>query len=141
MAQLENLPAPLRILAFLLLLGSLWLPLAASIALWSRDANQTTIWAMALLFMGFLALIQRWGRWLHQDPQILRTYGLGFDLQSCRELLLGQELTGIPDSILALADQAVTIPQFGLVESLNVQTAAAVAVYEYLRQHGDRHAE
>ena len=89
MAQLANLPAPLRILAFLLLLGSLWLPLAASIALWSRDANQTTIWAMALLFMGFLALIQRWGHWLHQDPQILRTYGLGFDLQSRRELLLG----------------------------------------------------
>lgn len=51
-------------------------------------------------------------------------------------LLLGQELTGIPDAILALADHAVTIPQFGLVESLNVQTATAIAVYEYMRQHG-----
>ena len=51
-------------------------------------------------------------------------------------LLLGQELTGIPNEILALADHAVTIPQFGLVESLNVQTATAIAIYEYMRQYG-----
>jgi len=44
---------------------------------------------MALLFLGFLVLIQRWSRWLYHDPQIFRTYGLGFDLQSRRELLLG----------------------------------------------------
>jgi tRNA guanosine-2'-O-methyltransferase len=49
-------------------------------------------------------------------------------------LLLGQELTGIPDAILSLADQRLVIPQFGLVESLNVQTAAAIAIYEYVRQ-------
>lgn len=50
-------------------------------------------------------------------------------------LLLGQELTGIPAAILAHCDQRVTIPQFGLVESLNVQTAAAIAMYEYIKQH------
>jgi tRNA G18 (ribose-2'-O)-methylase SpoU len=51
-------------------------------------------------------------------------------------LLLGQELTGIPESLLRLCDHAITIPQFGLVESLNVQTAAAIAIYEYVRQRG-----
>jgi tRNA G18 (ribose-2'-O)-methylase SpoU len=76
---------------------------------------------------------------LDANPKALSLPQFRFPLRSV--LLLGQELTGIPDSILTLADQAVTIPQFGLVESLNVQTAAAVAVYEYLRQHGDRHAE
>ncbi|MFM7426005.1 MAG: TrmH family RNA methyltransferase [Elainella sp.] len=49
-------------------------------------------------------------------------------------LLLGQELTGIPPALQGLADWRLTIPQFGLVESLNVQTAAAIAAYEYVRQ-------
>ena len=50
-------------------------------------------------------------------------------------LLLGQELTGIPASLQACCQQIVTIPQFGLVRSLNVQTAGAIAIYEYIRQH------
>jgi tRNA guanosine-2'-O-methyltransferase len=49
-------------------------------------------------------------------------------------LVLGQELTGIPPKILQQCDRTVSIPQFGMVESLNVQTAAAIAVYEYVRQ-------
>ncbi len=49
-------------------------------------------------------------------------------------LLLGRELTGIPDHILALCDGALMIPQYGRVESLNVQTAGAIAMYEYNRQ-------
>lgn len=51
-------------------------------------------------------------------------------------LLLGRELTGIPAHLLAQCDQTLVIPQYGLVDSLNVQTAAAMAVYEYLRQWG-----
>lgn len=50
-------------------------------------------------------------------------------------LLLGQELTGIPLQILRQCDRVVTIPQYGLVESLNVQQAGAIAIYEYLKQH------
>lgn len=50
-------------------------------------------------------------------------------------LLLGQELTGIPPNILHQCDYSVTIPQFGLIESLNVQTAGSIAIYEYIRQH------
>lgn len=50
-------------------------------------------------------------------------------------LVLGQELTGIPADLLTCCDDRVTIPQAGLVESFNVQTAAAIAIYEYVRQH------
>lgn len=50
-------------------------------------------------------------------------------------LVLGRELTGIPDDVLVGCDRRVTIPQYGLVESLNVQQAGAIAIYEYLRQH------
>jgi tRNA guanosine-2'-O-methyltransferase len=42
-------------------------------------------------------------------------------------LMLGRELTGIPAEVLE--------PQAGLVESFNVQTAAAIAMYEYACQH------
>ncbi|WP_346290668.1 RNA methyltransferase [Sphaerothrix gracilis] len=49
-------------------------------------------------------------------------------------LVLGRELTGIPAEIGQVCDGAIAIPQFGLVESLNVSTAAAIAVYEYIRQ-------
>ncbi len=49
-------------------------------------------------------------------------------------LVLGRELTGIPADIESLCDVALTIPQYGRVESLNVQTAGAIAIYEYNRQ-------
>ncbi|HIK46135.1 MAG TPA: RNA methyltransferase [Leptolyngbyaceae cyanobacterium M65_K2018_010] len=51
-------------------------------------------------------------------------------------LLLGRELTGIPSEILTQCDQTLAIPQYGLVDSLNVQTAAAMALSEYIRQWG-----
>lgn len=50
-------------------------------------------------------------------------------------LVLGRELTGIPPEVLFICQVNLTIPQFGLVESLNVQTAGAIGVYEYMRQH------
>lgn len=50
-------------------------------------------------------------------------------------LVLGRELTGIPEAVLVGCDRIVTIPQYGLVDSLNVQQAGAIAIYEYLRQH------
>ena len=49
-------------------------------------------------------------------------------------LVLGRELTGIPADIVALCDVVLVIPQYGRVESLNVQTAGAIAIYEYNRQ-------
>lgn len=69
---------------------------------------------------------------LESHPQALPLPSFRFPSRSV--LLLGQELTGIPPALQALADQRLTIPQFGLVESLNVQTAAAIAAYEYVRQ-------
>jgi tRNA G18 (ribose-2'-O)-methylase SpoU len=51
-------------------------------------------------------------------------------------LVLGRELTGIPPAVAAACDQTVAIPQYGLVPSLNVQTAAALAIYAYLCQWG-----
>lgn len=54
-------------------------------------------------------------------------------------LVLGRELTGIPAAILEKCQGAIAIPQFGHVESLNVQTAAAIAIYEYVKQYSVSH--
>jgi tRNA guanosine-2'-O-methyltransferase len=51
-------------------------------------------------------------------------------------LVLGRELTGIPHEIEQECDLTLTIPQYGMADSLNVQTAAAIAIYEYIRQWG-----
>ncbi|MBD3881242.1 CPBP family intramembrane metalloprotease [Phormidium tenue FACHB-886] len=81
--------APLRILALLLILVICWLPIAAPIALLVKDQNLVTILTMPLLFVGFLVVIPRWGRWLHRDRHIWQTYGLVATRQNGMELLQG----------------------------------------------------
>ena len=49
-------------------------------------------------------------------------------------LILGAELHGISEDSLLLADQQVTIPMQGMVESLNVSVAAATILFEAQRQ-------
>lgn len=53
-------------------------------------------------------------------------------------LLLGNEVTGISDSLLPLLDKFVEIPQYGQKHSLNVSVAAGVALYSYLHQRACR---
>jgi tRNA G18 (ribose-2'-O)-methylase SpoU len=52
-------------------------------------------------------------------------------------LVLGNERTGLTPELLALLDDAVEIPVWGLPFSYNVATAAAMALYEYCRQWPD----
>ena len=49
-------------------------------------------------------------------------------------ILLGAEKLGVSENALAAADDVVTIPIVGAVESLNVSVAAAVILYEAQRQ-------
>lgn len=48
-------------------------------------------------------------------------------------LMLGNELMGIDDNILAECDDAIEIPMFGVKHSLNVGVAAGIAIYEAVR--------
>ncbi len=52
-------------------------------------------------------------------------------------ILLGAELEGLTEEALQLADHIVTIPQQGMVQSLNVSVAAAIILYEAQRQRLD----
>ena len=53
-------------------------------------------------------------------------------------IIMGSEEDGIAESLLKLADRKVRIPLAGKVESLNVSAAAAVVLYEAVRQRGVR---
>lgn len=44
-------------------------------------------------------------------------------------LVVGHELTGVPDAILERADAVIKIPMLGQKESLNVAVAAGIALY------------
>jgi len=56
------------------------------------------------------------------------------DLRSDVALLLGGEGAGLGAALLDRADQRVSIPMPGAAESLNVAVAAAIALYERVRQ-------
>ncbi len=49
-------------------------------------------------------------------------------------LLLGRESSGVPPEVRASVDATVTVPMAGLGRSLNVAMAAAITMYEALRQ-------
>ncbi|KAL6648997.1 hypothetical protein ACP70R_013221 [Stipagrostis hirtigluma subsp. patula] len=53
-------------------------------------------------------------------------------------LVLGREKEGIPAELIHVLDACVEIPQLGVVRSLNVHVSAAIAVWEYTRQHYNR---
>jgi len=76
----------------LLTLLIFWLPLAVPIYLWGKDANLVTILTMGLLFAQFLVLLLLWGKWVDQQPQVFRSYGLVGSSQNALELLKGLDI-------------------------------------------------
>jgi TrmH family RNA methyltransferase len=56
------------------------------------------------------------------------------DLDGPTVFLLGAEREGLPDSVVAAADERAAIPQAPGAESLNVAAAGAIALYERARR-------
>ena len=52
-------------------------------------------------------------------------------------LVIGNEITGIANEVLAHVDCALEIPQFGIKQSLNVAVAYGIAVFECMRILGE----
>jgi tRNA G18 (ribose-2'-O)-methylase SpoU len=48
-------------------------------------------------------------------------------------LVIGNEITGVSQNVLAECDKAIEIPQFGVKQSLNVAVAYGVAIFELNR--------
>jgi TrmH family RNA methyltransferase len=56
------------------------------------------------------------------------------DLRHGIALVIGNEGRGVSDEIAAMADVRVTIPMKGSTESLNAAAAAAILMYEAVRE-------
>ncbi len=52
--------------------------------------------------------------------------------------VLGNEVEGVAEEVLALCDAAVEIPQFGTKHSLNVAVAAGIVIWEIARKIHER---
>jgi 23S rRNA (guanosine2251-2'-O)-methyltransferase len=53
-------------------------------------------------------------------------------------LVLGHEVVGVSDEVLAASRHCLQIPMFGVKNSLNVASAFAVVVYDVVRQFNER---
>ncbi|AIS53474.1 tRNA (guanosine(18)-2'-O)-methyltransferase TrmH [Thermoanaerobacter kivui] len=53
-------------------------------------------------------------------------------------LVVGNELKGVSEDILNLADERIVIPMMGMVQSLNVSVATGIILYEALKQRLDK---
>jgi tRNA (guanosine-2'-O-)-methyltransferase len=56
------------------------------------------------------------------------------DLTQSTALVFGNEHEGVSEEITKLVDGNFTIPQVGIIQSLNVSVACAVSIYEAFRQ-------
>lgn len=58
-----------------------------------------------------------------------------FDWPVKTALILGNEVDGVSDEVLALCHTAVEIPQLWTKHSLNVSVSAGMSIWEYAKQH------
>lgn len=63
-------------------------------------------------------------------------YYTGADMKGPLAIIMGSEDKGIEEGLLNIATEGIKIPQLGQIESLNVSAAAAVLLYEVVRQRG-----
>lgn len=50
-------------------------------------------------------------------------------------LIVGNEVHGVQDEVLELADLAIEIPQYGAKQSLNVSVAFGIAIFDLVRRY------
>jgi uncharacterized protein len=89
LVRIASCPAPIRISIFVLVLLLLWLPLAAPIYIWGRNANLVSILTMVLLYGEFIWFVRVWGERVYNQRRILQSYGLVKTRQNGQELLIG----------------------------------------------------
>ena len=69
---------------------------------------------------------------LEQTDRSKLIYEFSFDRRTA--LVIGHERNGMTDEELALMDDLIEIPVYGMPYSYNVVTATTMAVYEYCKQ-------
>lgn len=69
---------------------------------------------------------------LEQTTNSQNMHNFGFSRRTA--LVVGNERLGLPEDVLAMLDDVVEIPVYGMPHSYNAATATSIALYEYCRQ-------
>ncbi len=102
LALLEQRPAPIRIICFILSLLAVWLPVAVPIYLLIPDSNLVTILTMGMLAIAFFIFLPFWGKLVHHESKIYQHVGLEFTRKNGVELLRGLAIGLISIQLLFL---------------------------------------
>jgi uncharacterized protein len=89
LSDLAKLSVPLRLAAFMLCLGCLWLPFAVPIYLLVDDPNTESLLSLPILYGEFILLLRVLGLRVYQVPNLLWRYGLEFSRRSGAEWFWG----------------------------------------------------
>ena len=85
-----------------------------------------------------IELLQQGGFWVYGfDPASSKCY-TALDYRGPIALVLGSEGKGVRPGVLKKCDETVAIPMRGKIASLNVSAAAAIALFEVVRQRTGR---
>lgn len=88
--KISGCSAPVRLIVFIGALSILWLPPALPIYwLLREDNNLASILTMVLLFVELLWFWQWWGRYVHDETNIYRQYGLVTSRRNISEFFRG----------------------------------------------------
>ena len=70
---------------------------------------------------------------IEQTDKSIALSNVRFELNKPIALVFGNEVKGVSEEVLPLADLAVEIPQFGTKHSLNVAVSAGIVIWELFR--------
>lgn len=106
--------------------------------------NPKTISATMGSFTRVKAYYLNLGEWLHELPEGIPIYGASLDgenlhhmqLQPHGVVVMGNEANGIRPEVANEVNHLIKIPAFGKAESLNVATATAIIIDNFMR-HAD----
>lgn len=107
---------------------------------WNKRGAMATDKYLRLHYMSspgeFLEEMERQQRTVVAVDNIAESQPLGsIDLPKHCVLVFGQEGPGVSSELASAAKVVVAIEQFGSTRSINVGAAAAIVMYEWLRQH------
>ena len=71
---------------------------------------------------------------IEQTDKSIALSDVQFELNNPIALVFGNEVKGVSEEVLPLADLAVEIPQFGTKHSLNVAVSAGIVIWELFRE-------
>jgi tRNA G18 (ribose-2'-O)-methylase SpoU len=70
---------------------------------------------------------------IEQAVNSLKLQAINFGQQEKIAVVLGNEVTGVEQSTIALCDGCIEIPQLGMKHSLNVSVASGIVLWELVR--------